>query len=164
MWQFLTMWAWNIIDTTTTTTWDTLYLSVYISKCYKYAWYARYSKMYNSCTICIQFTHGDLHVIHISQIKFCFIRILLTFVVSRVRWASVFFCWNESRKKLNYLDGLGFWFMIFFKILSLTSYFRDEQNSSNFQLPQREAGNTHESRAVIRKEQEVKPLPAGKNK
>ena len=52
--------------------------------------------------------------------------------------------------------------MIFFKILSLTSYFRDEQNSSNFQLPQREAGNTHESRAVIRKEQEVKPLPAGK--
>ena len=26
--------------------------------------------MYNSCTICIQFTHGDLHVIHISQIKF----------------------------------------------------------------------------------------------
>jgi len=38
---------------------------------------------------------------------------------------------------------------------------RDEQNYSNFQLPQREAGNTHESRAVIRKEQEVKPLPAG---
>ena len=45
--------------------------------------------------------------------------------------------------------------------MSLLTYSRDEQNYSNFQLPQREAGNTQETRAVIRKEQEVKPLPAG---
>ena len=119
--------------------------------------------MYNSCTICIQFAHGDLHVIHISQIKFVLSEFCSHSLCQEFGGRLCFFVEMKAGKNLTtYLDGLGFWFMIFFKILSLTSYFRDEQNSSNFQLPQREAGNTQETRAVIRKEQEVKPLPAGK--